>query len=45
MDLSNKKLQDLREVAKAIGIKNITKYKKGRADCGYFGDAKSLPFS
>ena len=28
MDLSNKKLQDLREIAKAIGIKNITKYKK-----------------
>lgn len=28
MDLSNKKLQDLREIAKSIGIKSITKYKK-----------------
>ena len=28
MDLSNKKLQDLREIAKSLGIKNIAKFKK-----------------
>lgn len=45
MDLSNKKLQDLREVAKAIGIKNITKYKKDELIAAILETPKACPLA